>query len=108
MISFTFGEENFECYPPVDDEVRRFMCKELPEEAKVTILNTPKKYKISSKRNPQTPPKPRGCVQSREDRPSQSSEAITEEFTENLATTTWNHTRAIAFLHACFEVCKLH
>ena len=79
MINFTLGQADFKCYPPVDGEVSSFLCKEMSEEIKEMICNSPKRERISS-----------------------------EFISENMAITTWNHTRAAAFLQACFEVCKLH
>jgi hypothetical protein len=80
MINFTLGQANFKCYPPVDGEVRSFLCKEMPEEIKKKTVRLAEK-KTTGK---------------------------TKEFVENMAITTWNHTRAAAFLQACFSVCKLH
>ena len=115
MINFTLGEANFKCYPPVDGEVRSFLCKELPKTTKDMILDSPRRNGISPKlKTPTlqtpTPKKPKldGRVQPREEKLSQSSEEITEQFMENLAIMAWNHTRAAAFLQACFEVCKLY
>ena len=87
MINFTLGREDFKCYPPVDKEVRSFLCKNMPEEVKTKVLHTPRKKKLSSKHLPE--------------------QSETEQYYENLATMLWNHTRAAAFLQACFEVCKL-
>ena len=84
MINFTLGQANFKCYPPVDGEVRSFLCKEMSEEIKEMICNSAKKEAIKT-----------------------TGENI-KEFVRNMAITTWNHTRAAAFLQACFEVCKLH
>jgi hypothetical protein len=136
MINFTLGEAKAKCYPPVDSEVLLFLYEELSERAKATILDSPRKEKISSRRPPErseskmsTPKTPKlqlieggqkmtterptsnkaeeSLPVPREDTPSQSSEEETERFFENMATTVWNHTRAAAFLQACFEVCKL-
>lgn len=115
MINFTLGEANFKCYPPVDGEVRSFLCKELPKKTKDMILDSPRRNRISPKlKSPtlQTPtpkmPKLDRRVQPRADKSSQSSEEIIEQFMENLAIMAWNHTRAAAFLQACFEACKLY
>jgi len=49
MINFTLGQVNFKCHPPVDGEVRSFLCEEMSEEIKEMICNSPKRKGISSK-----------------------------------------------------------
>ena len=88
MINFTLGQANFKCYPPVDGEVRSFLCKEMPEEIKDMIYKSPKRETVRLAEEDQ--------------------EKTTKEFVENMAIMTWNHTRAAAFLQACFKVCKFH
>jgi len=121
MINFTLGQAYFKCYPPVDGEVRSFLCKEMSEEIKQMICRTPKKERISSKfipeqsqseMSPRTTPTPQTPTQ-KTVRPAEEGQETTtgknaKEFVENIAIMTWNHTRAAAFLHACFKVCKLH
>lgn len=127
MINFTFGKENFKCYPPVDEEVRSFLCENMPEEAKTAVLAIPGANNLSSKRFLEQSeskvstlklPKPekmtieppslnRVSFLVEENKRSRASERRVKEYHENLATTLWNHTRAVAFLQASFEVCKL-
>ena len=130
MINFTLGREDFKCYPPVDEEVRSFLCEDMPEEVKTKVLDTPRKNKLSSKRflgqsesnisalkllGPEKMTTKRPSLNRdtsfsflEEDKRARSSERRTKQYHENLATTLWNHTRAAAFLQACFDVCKLH
>ena len=127
MINFTFGKENFKCYPPVDEEVRSFLCENMPEEAKTAVLAIPGANNLSSKRFLEQSeskvstlklPKPekmtieppslnRVSFLVEENKRSRASERRVKEYHENLATKLWNHTRAVAFLQASFEVCKL-
>lgn len=126
MINFTLGREDSKCYPPVDEEVRSFLCEDMPEEVKTKVLDTPRKNKLSSKRFPGQSesnistlklPKPEKMPTERpslsrdisfsfpeEEKRARNSERRTKQYHENLATTLWNHTRAAAFLQACFEV----
>jgi hypothetical protein len=119
MINFTLGQANFKCYPPVDGEVRSFLCKEMPEEIK-KICDPPKRNRISSKlisepsqskmspRETPTPQTPTQKTVRLAEEDQEKTTGKTKEFVENLAITTWNHTRAAALLQACFEVCKLY
>lgn len=130
MINFTLGREDFKCYPPVDEEVRSFLCEDMPEEVKTKVLDTLRKKKLSTHSIPrQSESKVSALKLSKsekmtterpslnrdtsfsfpeEDKRARSSERRIKQYHENLATTLWNHTRAAAFLQACFEVCKLH
>lgn len=125
MINFTLGQEDYKCYPPVDEEVRSFLCEDMPEQVKTKVLDTPRKKGLSSKRflgqseskvSALKLPKPEKMTTERlslnrdtsslleEDKRARSFERRTRQYHENLATTLWNHTRAAAFLQACFDV----
>ena len=126
MINFTLGQAHFKCYPPTDGEVRSFLCKEMPEEIKEMIYKSSKREGISSKfiseqsqskmsarttPTPQTPTQKKTqkkTVQLAEEDQETTTGKNAEEFAENIAIITWNHTRAAAFLQAGFEVCKFH
>lgn len=123
MINFTLGQEDYKCYPPIDEEVRSFLCEDMPEVIKTKVLDMPRKKKLSSKRflgqseskvSALELPKPEKITTERPSLNRDTSFSFLEEdkraqrrtkqYHENLATTLWNHTRAAAFLQACFEV----
>lgn len=109
MINFTLGREDSKCYPPVDEEVRSFLCEDMPEEVKTKVLDTPRKNKLSSKRFPGQSesnistlklPKPEKMPTERpslsrdisfsfpeEEKRARNSERRTKQYHENLATT---------------------
>jgi hypothetical protein len=81
-------------YPPHGDgEVRSFMCRQLSEQNKNSIISSIQAESAS-----------RDC--SSESSPSSSiKNAI---FLESMAAAAWDHSIAVGLLQASFEICKLH
>ena len=110
MINITLGQANFKCYPPIDYEVLSFLCGKLPKTTKDMILDLPRKKRLASQRDQKMTTERPSSNEAKESLPVPGEDKASqspEEFYESLATTAWNHTRAAAFLQACFEVCKL-
>jgi hypothetical protein len=113
MVNFVLREEKTFGYPPADSEVLSFMREKLSAQNYDIIMETPKKEKLSSKRN-SGPPSERSesmepsLASEKEHESSRIPEIKDEIFLESMVATVWNHSIAVGLLQASFEICKLY